>query len=288
MAVETDSIKPNDKERQPDADVRLVKAVSAGSVTAWHEFIDRYSGMIYGVVRRHLLAEDDDEVRSVFVDVLKSLHNGEIAKYRGGAALSTWLIVYSRSRALDFFRRRYGRYRTPEGYKRLSELDKKVLQLYYVQRLPLEIVLHLLDWSGFSAGIDDIVESVQRIEDTMDRRYLNRIERQHQADKFGMDSVRMLKYLIQLRSDYEEKTRCDRPDVHMIEREAKAVVDKTRELVSALSPSEKEIITLRFDRGWTAKKIAEKLDLGGPRRAYTLIDRVIRKLRRSLFPEGDL
>lgn len=288
MAIESDPNQQDGKERRTDADVKLVKAVSAGAVAAWHEFLYRYSGVIFGVVRRHLFAEDEDDVRSIYVDILKSLYEGEIAKYRGHAALSTWLMVYSRSRALDFYRKRYGRYRTPEGYERLNNLDKKVLRLYFVQRLPLEIVTHMLVEEGFSTTVDDMVESIQRIEDTMDRRYLKRIERQHQASKYELDSVWMLKYLIQLRSDYTEKMERGKPDSQLFEREAQTAVDKVKKLVSALSPSEKEIIELRFNRGWTLKKIAEKLNLGSQRRVYTLFDRVIRKLRKSMYSERDL
>ena len=41
--------------------------IAAGSINAWHEFIKRYSGLVYSVVRRHLLTDDDDEIRSARV-----------------------------------------------------------------------------------------------------------------------------------------------------------------------------------------------------------------------------
>ncbi len=263
----------------------LTKAIAAGSVPAWHEFLRRYSNLIFKVLHRHLVAEDEDDVRSMYVDVLRSLYKGEIGKYRGNVRLTTWLIVYTRSRALDLYRKRHGRYQTPEGYEKLSEMDRNVLQWYFIKRLPMEIVLGLLEWSGFPAGVDDVVGSIGRIEDIMGKRYMNRIEIQHQAREYRAESVDMLKYLIQLRFEHKEMMQSARPDGVLIEKESEELMARTRELVAALPPADRELIALRFGRGLSAKEIAAKLKMEGPRRVYTSIERVVRKLRRSMTAE---
>ncbi|UCF06073.1 MAG: sigma-70 family RNA polymerase sigma factor [bacterium] len=268
-------------------ELKLVQSISVGSVTAWHEFFNRYSNLIYGVIRRHLFTEDEDELRSVYVDVLKSLHDGCIASYRGDASLATWLIVYTRNRSIDIFRKRHGSSHVPEGYKRLSEFDKKVMKLYFVEMLPLEIMVHMLRWSGYSANVDDIVESIQRIDSVIDRRYLKRLDKKHQARASGIDSVRMLEYLIQLRMEYEESSIRNRPDYYLMEKEVREVADRVRELISHLSPEERKVIFLRFTRNLSASKIAEKLKLGGQRRVYTIINKAIGKIRKSVFSEPD-
>ncbi len=268
-------------------ELNLVQSISAGSITAWHEFFDRYSNLIYGVIRRHLFTEDEDELRSIFVDILKSLHDGCIANYRGDASLATWLIVYTRNRSIDIFRKRHGSSHIPKGYKKLSEFDKRVLQLYFVERLPLEVVVHTLRWGGHSAEVDDIVESIQRIDSVTDRRYLKRLDKKHQAKSEGIDSVQMLEYLIQLRLEYEESSSRNRPDYYLMEKEARETAERVHELISDLPAEERRILFLRFNRGWSARKIAEKLKLGGQRRVYSVINKAICKIRKSLFIEPD-
>lgn len=269
------------------ADLDLTQAVSSGSLEAWHEFIERYSGLIYGVIRRHLFGADDDEVRSVYVDILKSLYDGDISKYRGESFLSTWLIVTARRRALDFYRKHHGRVRKPESLNDLSEFDQKVLQLYFAERLPIEIVVHTLKWRGYFADAEEIIKSIQRIEHVMDRRYLERLDNEHKAHELGFDSVHMLKYIVQLRLDYEEKLNCNRPDRNLIEEEANETTDRIQALIKSFTPQERKVVFLRFHRRWPAKKIADKLNLKNQRKSYALIDKVVRKLRKAMLPDGD-
>ena len=73
--------------------VELARAVSEGSIPHWHAFVDRYSGLIYSVIRRQLFAETEDDVRNVFADVLDVLYRGKLAEFAGRSDLSTWLIV---------------------------------------------------------------------------------------------------------------------------------------------------------------------------------------------------
>jgi RNA polymerase sigma factor (sigma-70 family) len=270
-----------------ESDQKLVREICGGSVHAWHEFLNRYSGLIHSVVRRHLLSVDEDEVRTVYVDILKLLYDGEIKRYRGDALLSSWLIVTTRNRSLDFFRKRYGRLHTPTGYAQLNEFDKKVLRLYFVARLPLEIVVNVLGWNGLSTETDDIVGSIQRIETTMDRRYLKRLDAEHQARKFRADSVHVLKYVLQLRVESEEKSAANRSDHRLLEEEILKKADRLRAALAGLTSEEKHIVSLRFERGLSARKITEELSLKSQRRAYWLIDKVVKKLREAMLAGGD-
>ena len=74
-------------------DLALIEMVLGGSVAHWHAFVDRYAGLIYSVIRRQLFAEEEDDVRTVFADVLESLYRGKLSEFRGSSELSTWLIV---------------------------------------------------------------------------------------------------------------------------------------------------------------------------------------------------
>jgi len=288
MPIESGPSRSDAHESAHGDDLSLAGAVSSGSIPAWHDFLQRYSDLIFSVVRRHLVAEDEDDISAVYVDVLEALYTGELAKYRGDVKLTTWLIVFTRSRSLDYFRKRHGRYRVPEGYDKLTEFERQVLKLFFVKRLPLAVALHVLHSIGFKATLDDVVDAACRIRDVMDGRYLTRVDRQYDANRYGADSARMLAYLLELQSEHEEKMRSNRPDEQIIEKEARVSVERVQALVASLSARDREVLELRFTRGLSAKEIAERLHLGGQRRAYTLIDSIVRKLRKAIDMERQL
>ncbi|NIM20059.1 MAG: sigma-70 family RNA polymerase sigma factor [Candidatus Latescibacteria bacterium] len=273
---------PREGNHESKESLKLVEQIAAGSEPAWHLFLERYSGLIYHVVRRHLFIADEDDTRNVYVDILKELYNGGLSNYRGESQLSTWLIVVARRRVADFVRVRYGRRRTPRGYDELSEFDKQVLRLVFVERFPLEIVLHTLNWNGHPAETDDIIESIDRIERCIDKRYLSQLDKEHESIKAGTANYRMLEYMIHARLEYEDRARNSTPDVRLIESEIEQKADRLRELISELPILEQRVIDLRFRRGWSARQISERLNLGGQRRTYTIIDRALRKLRAAL------
>lgn len=276
-------------ERDPSAieeALAMTRSIADGSVEAWHSFLDHYAGLVYGVIRRFLFSEDEDGVRSVYVDVLKSLYDGALGDYRGEALLSTWLFVYARNRAMDFYRKRFGRVREPRNYDKMSEFDRKVLKLYFVERLPLEIVVSILGWCGMSTTVDDILASIQHIEETLDRRYLERLDDKYQAESYKVDSVQKLRYLIELRMEYEVKTWGNVPDRVLLEKEAMDTAKKVRAAVATLSPVEQKVLHWRYDRGWTARMIAQELKLKSQRQAYFFIDKTLAKLRKALSSMG--
>jgi RNA polymerase sigma factor (sigma-70 family) len=263
----------------------MVRAVSSGSVDAWHQFLQRYSRLVYNVVQRHMFAEDEDDVRSVYVDVLKALFDGEIDGYRGESVLSTWLIVFTRHRTYDFIREQRGRYREPKNLDKLSEYDRNVLRWYIVERLPIEVVFQILDCYGFSPDAQNLIDSVLKIESVLDRRYLDRIDNEFQADKYNLDSARALKCFAQLKFEYDEKAGRIGITSYLEEKDADETMTRIREAISALSHEEQQIIYWRFERNWTAKEIAKELRIGGERRVYALIGKTIRKLRKSMLLE---
>jgi DNA-directed RNA polymerase specialized sigma24 family protein len=60
---------------------------------------------------------------------------------------------------------------------------------------------------------------------------------------------------------------------------------RVRELLSELSEEERDIVRLRYEEGWTAQRIAEEKGYTGQRRVYTVLDGVLRKLRKGLGRE---
>jgi RNA polymerase sigma factor (sigma-70 family) len=260
----------------------LVRAVSDGNIEAWQSFLLKYSGLIYSVVRRHLPTEKEDDVRTVSVEIMKKLYEGDLVKYKGHTQLSTWLFVYVKRRALDYWRAKHGRYREPVGLSRLMDIDRKVLKLFYIDRMRLDIVIQSLNWNGQKITAADVIESILRIENTLDRRYLRRLDNEHHARLSKVASVSLMKYMCYLRIKMESQADGKMPDDSLIEREANELTDRVRGLVANLSDMEKRIVELRFSRQKTAREISDTLKLDGSRKVYTIVDRIIHKLKKSL------
>jgi DNA-directed RNA polymerase specialized sigma24 family protein len=273
------------RKRERDARIRedldLIGEILEGSTAQWHTFVDRYAGLIYSVIRRQLFAEDEDEIRDVFTEVLDALYNGKLAEYEGRAELSTWLIVISRGKALDHLRRRDGRRKLPQAHDQLSPLEQQVFRLHHVEGLSFEALIHTLEASGQRVTADDVANAVIRIESLMDSAYLRRLEYNAKAPAMGVVSGRLLDFLTHMQIHYE-RSRAETPD-QVLERKRLAEMGaRVRALLQEMTTEEREVMRLRFDEGWTARRIADEMGLGGQRRVYTIIDRVVRKLRNLL------
>jgi RNA polymerase sigma factor (sigma-70 family) len=270
----------DDSNRYAD-ELALIAEIQAGSVAHWQRFVERFSGLIYSVIRRKLFAESEDEVRNVFVDVLHELYNGKLGEYKGRAELSTWLIVVARGKALDYLRARDGRRSLPAAYDGMTPLQQEVFRLYHTEGLPLELVIESLARSGHHVGIEEVAETVFEIEEQVDRHYLRRLESNARARSLGVVSGRLLDFLaeMRLRGDSGDDTR---PDRVLAARERETLMEEVRSLVEQLSEEEQEVLRLRYSEERTAREIADELGLGSQRRVYTILDRAVRKLRKLL------
>jgi len=283
-------IKPNpnrvpatEAERQTRVheDMALIEMILGGSTAHWHTFVDRYAGLIYSVIRRQLFVEEEDEVRTVFADVLEALYRGKLAEFRGHSELSTWLIVVSRGKALDHLRHLQGRRKTPQGYDTLSPFEREVFRLHHVEGLGFDSVIHSLHSAGMPANAEMVAHAVLKVESTLDRNYLRRLEADAKAPALGVVSGRMLEFISHM--DIQRERRDDDHPSDVLDRDDLARMSaRVKELLSELGEEEREILRLRFEEGWTAQKIAEERGLAGQRRVYTVLDGAIRKLRRKL------
>jgi len=269
------------RESRIHEDLALIEMVLGGSTVHWHAFVDRYAGLIYSVVRRQLFVEDEDEVRTVFADILETLYRGKLAEFRGSSELSTWLIVVSRGKALDHLRHLQGRRKHPQGYESLSPFEREVFRLHHVEGLGFDAVIHTLHSAGMPANAELIAHAVLKIEGTLDRHYLRRLESDAKAPALGVVSGRLLDFLNHM--DIQREGSEEDPSADFLDRDAtERMAARVRELLSALSDEERDIVRLRFEEGWTAQRIAEEKGLPGQRRVYTILDGVLKKLRRGL------
>jgi DNA-directed RNA polymerase specialized sigma24 family protein len=267
-------------------DLRLVREILAGSAEAWAQFIARYTGLIASVIRRYLRPRDADELQTVFVDVLVSLHERKLATYQGRAALSTWITVVTRSEVLDEIRRRHGRYDVSRRLRGLDPSDRMIYALYYVEGRGLRDVLDRLRLHEPGWTLERVLARMRAIEDTLDERLLRRRAYDLRAHSIGAASGRMLEYLDHVRQEHADDERTCSPEYLLMEREARQVVERVSEILASLDARDRLILDLRFERGWSAERIADELGLRPRRRVYTVIDRILRGLRRRVLAPG--
>ncbi|MDX1501125.1 MAG: sigma-70 family RNA polymerase sigma factor [Thermoanaerobaculia bacterium] len=91
-----------DNEERRASEARLVAAVGAGDAEALADLYDRYSGMLLGLAHRVLgrAAEAEEVLQEVFLQVWEQADRYD----PGRSSVSTWLVLITRSRAIDRLR----------------------------------------------------------------------------------------------------------------------------------------------------------------------------------------
>jgi len=262
-----------------DQACQLIHAIRSGSQPAWHHFIDEYSRLIFSVVRRYLAFATEDDRRDLFVDILRGLREGALWRYDGRSALSTWLFIYSRSRALDWLRSSRGRKAIPKWLLKLSSRDQRVFRLYYVDGLVCSVVRQILAREGIPTTLDDLVESLERLDEKLDIGMRRRLAGDLFAHSVGFASGRLLDFLHRLRTEYETSAQSLDPEQVMIQREIGLVAEQVREYVARLPEIEQRVIAMRYYEGRTARESFQDLGLEDQREVYTVETRAIRRLR---------
>ena len=98
-----------------EIDYELIREVSEGSAEALGRLYDRQAGRVYGLARRILQRADEAEevVQDVFGQVWR-----EAARYQAGrASVAAWLVVLTRTRAIERLRARRAR---PDQHRRVD------------------------------------------------------------------------------------------------------------------------------------------------------------------------
>lgn len=272
-----------DRDQRIARDRDLVDAILSGSVEAWHAFVDRYTGLILSVLRQRLFVEDDDEIQSVYVDVLESLYFSKLREYVGAASLATWLVFVTRGKAVDYLRKKRGRRHLPRGYNKLTPRDRRVFQLHFVEGLDFEAVLHMLNGEAGPFEAEDLVASVSRIVDCVDSGYLKLLDYEKDARRRNFPVGRLVKYFYQSEAELWGRGEPLTPEQVLAEGERRRMMTRVEALKAGLPPLDRKLLAMRFEKGWTAKQISKQLGFRGQRKVYTALNRALRRLRELLY-----
>jgi RNA polymerase sigma factor (sigma-70 family) len=268
-------------------DVQLARGAAGGSLEHWHEFVLRYSGLILSVVRRYLAGLDRDEHRNTYVDTLESFFRVNLSRYNGETTLASWVITVTRSRCLDALRAAHGRKRLPSWLSRFSESDREVYRLYFVEQLDAGGVAAELARSGRDVGASEVAAALGRLDAQIDRRSRTRMAYELHAQSVGRVSARLLEYLDHARLAATQQREDLRPDVALIEAEARDMLVRIRAGLERLPEPERSALRLRFDTEMPTSGIATQLGLPNRRAAQALIDKAIATLRRISLSKAD-
>jgi DNA-directed RNA polymerase specialized sigma24 family protein len=267
-------------------DLELVRRVLAGEAEAWEWFVERYAGLILAMARRYLRTRDPDHTRTVFANVLESLRRSRLRTYEGRASLSTWLALVTRSEVMDHLRREFGRDLKLKVLQRLTAEERTLFTLYYIEGLPRQDVVARLEAGGGKWGDDRFIAALQDIERRLGDRWLKRLSYDLHAQSIGASSGRLLEYLDHVREEFTQREGALSPEYYMMEREARRTTDGLRATIESLRPRERRMLELRFEEGWTARRIATELGMNGQRSVYRAIERIVAKLRLRLAGKG--
>jgi len=270
--------RPDPTGPNPIEDLELARAVVRGDLEAWHTFIERYTALVYSVLRRFLF--DEEELRSVYVLLLDRLYKHKLASYEGRSALSTWLVLVTRNVAADHLRKNKGRLVPSRSLEKLSPVDQRVFHLFFVEEAGIaDIRKRLHSESHGEVSGESIAASIDRIRRRVDPRVFRRLAYRKRAESLGLASSRLLEYLDRVRQEQEGRVLKENPEFLLMEKEARVRARKVLALTGRLSKEEQRLLRLRYFRGYTAGDIAASMQWPDSRLVYRKLDRCLRKLR---------
>lgn len=262
-----------------DRDRALASRAASGEDAAWHDFVLRYAGLIRAIVRRYHPLRTSDEQLTLFVEILEYLYRQGLARYDGRAALSTWVITVSRSRALDALRRDFGRRRLPRWYDALPAVEQRVYVMVFVELRTIPEILHRLDAEGTPLREPDLRSLVDGLVARMEPAARKRHDYEVGARSQGAVTARFLEIFDHLRTE-QAAGAPDQPDAVLQEGRARELLSDIEACLTALDEPDRQILMLRYFEALSAPAIARRLNLPGSRRVYTLLNRALTSLRR--------
>jgi RNA polymerase sigma factor (sigma-70 family) len=257
-------------------DVSLLSALaSADRQSAWCAFLNRYSGLIYHVVRT--FDRDPDRSGNCFLFVCEQLSADEFRRLRkfrlaGRATFSTWLCAVARNLCLDWYRKEHGRQRVFGLVARRSTSDQLLFELVFRRGLSVEEAREEIVHRGIELSFADAEETVCELRRCMSSRQLWLLSTGQTVPE-SLDSE-------------EEGTFVSEPADPAPDPEALVALRETHEQVSvalgSLNDSDRLLVRLRFQQGLTLQQIAKLVGLKNAQTADRRLREIIDHLREAL------
>jgi DNA-directed RNA polymerase specialized sigma24 family protein len=159
----------------PLSDDALRALIRSDPARGWRSFIDQYTPLLLGLIRRGGL-RDRDEVMEVYVLVCEQLsaRGFERLKAQDGArgSIGGWLAVVTRHAIVDWVRSKKGRRRLFQAVEGLPALDRRVFELYYWdERSPSEIAEIVATETSARADLAGVLDALGRLNAALSDRH---------------------------------------------------------------------------------------------------------------------
>ena len=157
------------------SDDALRTSIRTSPSAGWRSFIDQYTPLIVGLIRRAGVTERD-ETMDVYVLICERLSERNFERLKSQDAsrgsIGGWLAVITRHAAVDWLRSRKGRRRLFEAVRDLPKLDQRVFELFYWdERSPSEIAEILAVETRTRTDLARVFDSLERIQSAMTDRH---------------------------------------------------------------------------------------------------------------------
>lgn len=261
------------------ADPFIASMLSARSSTerqsAWCAFLDRYSGLIYHVVRS--FDRDPDRSGNCFLFVCEQLSASDFRRLRkfdqcGRATFSTWLGAVVRNLCIDWRRKENGRHRAFGSVARRDVTDQLLFEVVFRRGFSAVEAREELSRRGVELSVAAVEERIQDLRRCLSSRQLWLLS----SGNTMLDSI-----------DGEEGgTYVVEPLDPNPDPEALAVLRETHQHVSAalasLTDSDRLLVRLRYQEGLTLQQVARLVGLKDAQTADRRLRNIIDHLRRAL------
>jgi RNA polymerase sigma factor (sigma-70 family) len=248
----------------------------ADAQPAWTEFLSRYSGIVYHVIRS--FDRDPDRSSDCFLYVCEQLSRDGFRRLRkfdvnGRATFSTWLSAVVRNLCLDWHRKEYGRPRAFKSIAGMEVADQVLFELVHRRGYSAEEARHELQQRGYKLTFGQVEEKLAELRRCMTSRHLWLLSSSNSV-------VESIEELGQQGGNAAE------PADPSPDPEALATLRQTNALVSAaldrLGEADRLLVRLRYQEGLTLQQVASLVGLKDAQTADRRLREVIEQLRQAL------
>ena len=259
----------------PQTDELLRQLSSGDPGEAWTGFLERYSSLLISVIRKFERAED--AIQDCYLFVCEQLSRDgfhRLLRYRadGRARFSTWLCVVARNLCLDWHRHEFGRQRVFESVAGLPLLEQEVFHALFVDLLPADEAFLKLAPRLPGLTIGRLHEAAQRVVQALNPR-----------QRWLLNARRMRGLATAEEGDPDIVSRVPselpNPETWAELREERAALARA---IAGLTPRERLLARLRFERELTLEEIARLLKLDSAQSADRRVRAAVEKLRAAM------
>lgn len=254
----------------------MVSALSSAErQSAWCAFLDRYSNLIYHVVRS--FDRDPDRSGDCFLFICEQLSANDLRRLRkfdfaGRASFSTWLCAVVRNLCLDWHRKEHGRHRVFGSVARRSAVDQLLFEIAFRRGFSLEECREELSLRGVELTFAAVEERICEIRRCLSSRELWLLS----SGMAMLDSI----------DGDEEGTYTVGPADPAPDPESLVALREIHRHVSAalasLTDSDRLLIRLRYQEGLTLQQVAKLVGLKDAQTADRRLRDIVDHLRLAL------